>query len=168
MTLINDKIDALFLEVRLQPNGRCENSITGGWFMKGESGEDSIPYQKRAAEKALLAQEWFAVHGPRNAPPIPLIPWEWDRMRYGGTGGLPVLVGFYARSLSFRNWGVHDHPPFKNFACGLMVSPDIRTRAGEDPLVVRRYPSRPLTGMTPGAYWAPRKECEEFWSEHRR
>lgn len=153
MTLIKDKVDALFRHVLLQPNGQCENPVTGGWFLKGETGEDSIPYQKRAAEKALLAQEWFAVNGPRNAPALPLIPSDWDEMRYGGTGGLPILVGFYARSLSFREWSVHAHPPFRDFARGLMVFSDISARAGEDPLVVRRYPPRAVIGMTNGAFW---------------
>ena len=155
MTLIKDKIDELFQDVLSQPNGLCENPVTGGSFMKGESGKDSIPYQKRAAERALLAQDWFAVHGPRNAPPLPLIAWEWDEMRYGCTGGLETLIGFYARSLSFRDWMVHSHPSFKDFARGLMVFPDIRMRAGQDPLVLRRYPSRPLTGMADGAFWEP-------------
>ena len=155
MTLIRDKIDELFQDVLSRPNGLCENPVTGGDFMKGESGKDSIPYQKRAAAKALLAQEWFAVNGPRNAPLLPLIPSDWDEMRYGGTGGLSILVGWFARSLSFREWDVHAHPSFEDFARGLMVFSDIRTRAGEDPLVVRRYPSRPLTGMADGAFWEP-------------
>jgi hypothetical protein len=156
VTLIKDKLDALFQHVLLQPNGQCQNPVTGGWFLKGESGEDSIPYQKRAAEKALLAQEWFAVHGPRNAPPLPLIAWEWDKMRYGCTGGLETLVGLYARSLSFRDWRAHDHPSFEDFARGLMVFSDIRTRAGQDPLVVKKYPPLALIGMTNGAFWEPR------------
>jgi hypothetical protein len=76
MSLIKDKVDALFRQVLLQPNGLCENPVTRGSFMKGESGEDSIAYQKRAAEEALLAQEWFAVYGPPNAPLLPLLPWD--------------------------------------------------------------------------------------------
>jgi hypothetical protein len=101
----------------------ARNPVTGGWFLKGETGEDSISYQKRAAERALLAQEWFAVYGPRSAPLLPLLPWDWDRMRYDCTGGPETLVGFYARSLSFRDWRVHDHPSFEDFARGLMVFP---------------------------------------------
>src|ERR1700674_5261387 len=86
-------------------NSAVANSRTLGMASRtvssSEIGEDSIRHQKRAAEKALLAQEWFAVHGPSDAPLLPLIPWDWDRMRYGGTGGLPILVGLYARSISF-------------------------------------------------------------------
>lgn len=155
MTLIKDKVDALFRQVLLRPNGQCKNPVTGGSFLKGETGEDSIPYQKHAAEKALLAREWFAVHGPRNAPPLPLVPSDWDEMRYGGTSGLLTLVGFYARSLSLLDWKVHNHPSFEDFACGLMVFATIRSRAGEDPMVVKMYPPRALVGMTDGAFWEP-------------
>jgi hypothetical protein len=161
VTLIKDKVNALFQDVLSQPDGRgCENPVIGGRFLKGETGEDSIAYQKRAAERALLAQEWFAVYGPRNAPLLPLLPWDWDRMRYGGTGGLETLVGFYARSLSFRDWRVHDHHSFEDFARGLMVFPDIR--AGLDPLVVKKYPPLALVGMSDGAFWEPNTvDCRE-------
>jgi len=82
MTLIMDKIDALFRDVLATPAGRlCVNPITYGSFVKGESGEDSIANQKRDAVRALLAQEWFAVYGPRNAPPLPVSAWGWEEMR---------------------------------------------------------------------------------------
>ena len=135
MTLIKDKVDELFQDVLLEPDGRvCANPVTGGHFLKGETGEDSIAYQRHAAEGALLTQEWFGVYGPSDAPLLPLIPWDWDGMRYGSTG-LKTLVGFYARSLSFRDWKVHNHPLFEDFARGLMVFPDIRTRASQAPLI---------------------------------
>jgi hypothetical protein len=156
MSLIKHKVDMLFVRVLLQPDGNvCENPVTEGRFVKGERGEDSIPHQKHLAEKALLAQEWFALYGPPNAPLLPLLPWEWDGMRYGSTGGLETLIGFYARSLSFLDWEVHIHPSFEDFACGLMVFPFVRTRAAQDPLVAKRYPPRALVGMTHGACWEP-------------
>jgi hypothetical protein len=76
-------------------------------------------------------------------------------MRYGSAGGLQTPIGFYARSLSFRDWRVHNHPSFQDFARGLMVFPDIRMRAGQDPLVAKRYPPRALIGMHDGAFWEP-------------
>lgn len=156
MTLIKNKVDELFAEVLSQADGHVyDNPVTGGRFLKGESGEDSIAYQKHDAEKALLAREWFAVYGPPNAPLLPLLPWDWDSMRYGGTGGLPVLVGFYARSLALLDWKVHEHPSFEDFAQGLMMTPDIRARASEDPLILKPYPPRVLVGMSQGAYWEP-------------
>ena len=158
MILIKDEVDALFQDVLSEPDGLvCENPVTGGRFLKGETGDDSIAYQKHEAAKALLAQEWFAVYGPRNAPLLPLLPCDWDRMRYGSAGGLQTVIGFYARSLSFRDWEVHNHPTFEEFARGLMMFPDIRARASEDPLIVKRYPPRALVGMfSQGAFWEPR------------
>jgi hypothetical protein len=155
MTLIKSKVDELFAKVLSQPDGHVyDNPVTGGRFLKGESGEDGIAYQKHEAAKALLAQEWFTVYGPPNAPLLPLRPGDWDNMRYGRIGGLPILVGSYARSLSFRDWVVHNHPSFEDFACGLMVFPDIRARASEDPLILKRYPPRVLVGMlSQGAFW---------------
>ena len=169
MRLIKDKVEAIFQDVLSQPDGQvCENPVTGGRFLKGETGEDSIAYQKRTAEKALLAQEWFAVHGPRNAPPLPVKAQDWEEMRH--EFGLNTLIGFYARSLAIRNWDVHNHPSFEDFARGLMAIDTgfwaLQQRVG--PAVLKRYPPRALAGMTPGTFWAPPKECEEFWAEHER
>ena len=169
MRLIKDKVEAIFQDVLSQPDGQvCENPVTGGRFLKGETGEDSIAYQKRTAEKALLAQEWFAVHGPRNAPPLPVSAQAWEEMR--SELGLNCLVGFFARSLAVRDWEVHNHPSFEDFARGLMAIDtglwDLQNRAGPD--LLKKYPPQPLVGMTPGTYWAPPKECEEFWAEYER
>jgi hypothetical protein len=41
----------------------------------------------------------------------------------------------------------------------------------QDAQLKKRFPPRPLAGMTPGAYWAPPKEHEELQrqeAEHRR
>jgi hypothetical protein len=68
MTLIKDKIDALFLEVRLQPNGGCDNPITGGRFMKGESGEDSMPYQKARGREGATGTGVVRCPWPAECP----------------------------------------------------------------------------------------------------
>jgi hypothetical protein len=68
------------------------NPVTGGRFLKGETGDDSIAYQKLAARKALLAQEWFALYGPRGAPPLPLTPSGTEDMRREWS--LNCLIGF--------------------------------------------------------------------------
>lgn len=169
MTLIKDKVEALFKDVLSQPDGRvCENPVTAGQFLKGETGEDSIAYQKHDAEKALLAQERFALSGPRGAPPLPVTPFGWEEMRRDF--GLNSLIGFFARSLAIRGWDVNSHPSFEDFARGLLAIDtglwDLQNRVGPD--VLKRYPPRPLVGMTPGTYWAPPKEGKEFWAEHER
>ena len=169
MSLIKDKVDALFREVLLKDDGHvCENPVTGGRFVKGETDEDSIAYQKLEAEKALLAREWFAIYGPPDAAPLPLTQLDWDDMRH--STGLTVLIGFYARSLAFRDWQIRKHPLFDDFASGLLDLPDFglhasvaRTRG-----LFKRYPRRALIGMTHGAFWAPHDECVAMEKEYQR
>ena len=163
--LMTNQIDVLF-----RSSGEVwENPITGGRFVKDRSGEDSLAYQKRDARKALFAREYFALHGPPGAPPLPLTQNDWDDMRRNS--GLTVLVGFFARSLNFRDWQVYKHPPFEDFARGLMAIPDtglwdLRGRLGQEPRVIKKYSPCPLPGMTPGLYWAPPKEYEQIMAEY--
>jgi hypothetical protein len=169
-TVIRTKVDAEFQNVLSQPDGWCENPITGGRFLKGGTGEDSIAHQKREAEKALLAQEWFALDGPANAPALPVTQMGWEDMRHDHECGLNPLIGFYSRSLSFRDWQVHNHPSFEDFARGLLANDnghwDLPQRVG--PAVLKRYPPRALAGMTPHGYWAPPKEYSEIMEECMR
>ncbi|WP_024520977.1 hypothetical protein [Bradyrhizobium sp. Tv2a-2] len=169
MTNIDIEIEELFRALPKGRGSRCKNPITGGHFLRGEGGKDAISYQKREARKALMAREWFASNGPPDAPPLPLAPNDWEEMR--GSTGLVTLVGFYARSLSFRDWNTHLHPSFEEFARGLMSVPDtglwdLQRRVG--PSLLTRYPSHPLPGMAPGLYWVPPKEYEEIMEEGRR
>jgi hypothetical protein len=171
VTLIKAKVDALFRDVLSEANGQVStNPVTGGRFLKGETGEDSIAHQKRDAERALLAQEWFALHGPTNAPALPVAHTGWEDMRHDHECALKPLIGFYARSLSFRDWQVQNHPSFEDFARGLLANNnglwDLRQRVG--PAILKRYPPRALAGMAPGGYWAPPNEYAEIVAERTR
>jgi hypothetical protein len=162
-SLIEKEVDRLFGE----PDAANINPITGmvNW------GNEPIGPQKRAAILPLLAREWFAVYGPPDAPRLPLSDDDVDD--YRKARGLAAIVGFFARSLSRQGYGrqsydVCNHPSFDDFACGLMA------RAMEsglwdlekDEQLKRRFPPRPLAGMTPGAYWAPPKEYEETMASY--
>ena len=164
-SLIEKEVDRLFGE----PDAANINPITGmvNW------GNEPIGPQKRAAILPLLAREWFAVYGPRDAPPLPLA--HEDVEDHRRAGGLAAIVGFFARSLSRQGYGrqsydVCNHPSFDDFACGLMARAmdsglwDLE----KDEQLKRRFPPRPLAGMTPGAYWAPPKEYEETMASYRR
>jgi hypothetical protein len=156
-SLIKREVDRLFAEVNGTRGKSCVNPITAGGF---DWGIDPIAEQKEYATIALLAREWFAVNGPRDAPLLPLN--VHDRDRFRGSGGLTALVGFYARSLSRQEYDVCKHPPFDEFARGLMA---IATERGlwqleEDETLTRRFPPRPLVGMTPSAYWDPYEYAE--------
>jgi hypothetical protein len=156
-SLIKREVEQLFSGIKAKRGECCVNPITGGKFVMGL---DPIATQKKDAIVALLACEWFAVNGPPDAPLLPLN--VHDRDDFRGSGGLTALVGFYARSLSRQRYDVFKHPPFDEFARGLMA---IATERGlwqleEDETLIRRFPPRPLVGMMPSAYWDPHEYAD--------
>jgi hypothetical protein len=116
--------------------------------------------------KAKAAREWFAENGPLDAPLLPLSDGEIEDARHAR--GLIGMVGFYARSLAYRQWNIREHPAFFDFACGLMASDTGSWRIEKDEHLKMRFPPRPLAGMTPGARWLPPKEYEEIMTSRRR
>ena len=80
MNQIEVEVDRLFGNISGQRGDRCMNPVTGGWFVLGE---DPLPPQKETARKALLAREWFAKHGPPDAPPLPLSNADIEDFKYG-------------------------------------------------------------------------------------
>jgi hypothetical protein len=162
-SLIKSEVDRLFAELNATRGECCINPITAGGF---DWGIDPVAEQKECATVALLAREWFDVNGPPDAPLLPLN--VHDRDRFRGSGGLTALVGFYARSLYRQRYDVCRHPPFDEFACGLMA---IATERGlwqleEDETLIRRFPPRSLVGMTRSAFWAPPEEYEALQKEY--
>jgi hypothetical protein len=154
---IEEFVDQLYNEIGAKHGEWCRDPVIGGGFVWGI---DPIAAQKKAAVTALRAHEWFAVYGPPDAPPLPLA--HEDVEEYRGAGGLKGIVGFYARSLSIRNYDTRMHPSFDDFACGLMaMAVDRGLRDLEkDEFLKRRFPPRPLSGMTSGAYWSSRRTDE--------
>jgi hypothetical protein len=104
-SLIKREVDRLFAEVNANPGECCVNPVISGGFVWGI---DPIAEQKEDAVVALLAQEWFELNGPPDAPLLPLN--VHDRDRFRGSGGLTALVGFYARSLYRQRYDVCRHP----------------------------------------------------------
>jgi hypothetical protein len=158
-SLIKREVDRLFAELKAKPDGCCRNPITDGGFVKGL---DPIATQKKEAIVALLAREWFAVNGPRDAPPLPLS--HADVEDYRNARGLAGIVGFFARSLARQSYDVCNHPSFDDFARGLMALATERGLWGleNDETLIRRFPPRPLVGMTCGAFWVPPEEYKEL------
>jgi hypothetical protein len=119
-----------------------------------------------AAVVALRAREWFSVNGPPDAPLLPLSHNDVDD--YRRARGLKGLVGFYSRSLARQDHDVLKHPTFEDFCCGLMAIDTGAWGIEKDENLKRRFPPRPLPGMTSGAYWAPAKEHEEPMANYKR
>jgi hypothetical protein len=109
--------------------------------------------QRQFERQALAAREWFKQHGPPDAPVFPIGYAERERLK---TGGLPLMVAWYARSIAGRGYNYNEHPSFDDYAAGVMASeehaPDV-IRTNED--MRRRFPPRPLTGLRSGLYWRP-------------
>ena len=162
-SFLEKKVDQLFAALNAKPGDYCRSPVTDVAFVWGV---DPIALQKAEAVLALRAREWFAVNGPRDAPPLPLSHDGVDD--YRRTRGLAGVVGFYARSLSRLDYDAQKHPPFEDFARGLMaIDTGLWGIENDEPLTAR-FPPRPLAGMTPGAYWAPPKEYEGTMASYRR
>jgi len=164
------EVDQLFAALNARHGDSCRNPVTGGAFVWGL---DPTAPQKNEAVRALCARAGFPANAPSDAPPLPLS--HNDVENYRNARGLVAVVGFYGRSLSRGGYGrqsydVSNHPTFHDFACGLMAIAEESGLWGleGDAALKRRFPPRPLAGMTPGAYWAPPKEYEDTMASYRR
>ena len=107
------------------------------------------------SRQALAAREWFKRNGPSDAPPLPLGYNEREDLK---VGGLKHIVAWYACSLACRDYAFEKHPPFNDYARGVMASDYISypaARIQEDAELQRRFPPRPLTGLGPALVWEP-------------
>lgn len=152
-TLVEKEVERLFAEMGARRGDLCHNPVNGGGFVWGM---DPIAAQKKEAARALLAQEWFAVIGPSDAPPLPLSACEIED--YRSAGGLTGIVGFYARSLDANEYDFEHHPSFEDFARGLMASDSGLWGIEKDVEMRKRFPPRPLNGMGPGLYWEAQRK----------
>jgi hypothetical protein len=150
--LIVKDVDRLFNEMGATRGDYCRNPITGASFVWGV---DPIGAQKRDAVRALRARELFAENGPPDAPPLPLSHDEIEDAK--NARGLTRVVGSYARSLAARDWNLPEHPPFDDYARGVMASDYAPYFIKNNAALVRRFPPRSLPGLGPGLCWQPPK-----------
>jgi hypothetical protein len=159
---ISQQVDRLFEVDRKKYRGQlCQIPVVGGSYIPGE---DNIKPMKKRARAALLAREWFAIHGPADAPPLPLSMGERESLK---GGGLPHIVAWYARSLWCRNYDVEEHPSFFDYACGVMASEHAPDFIKKEQLL-KRFPPRVLPGLGPGLCWQPPEEHARTIADHRR
>jgi hypothetical protein len=141
------EVDRIFRAAHLPRGSVCENPVSGGKFVPGI---DPMGPQKKRARLALEARDWFADHGPPDAPPLPLTYGDREDLK---RGGLPHIVAWLARSLATRDFVTYGHPLFDDYARGVMASdfsPEFITR---DPVLEKRFPPQSLQGLGPGLYW---------------
>jgi hypothetical protein len=153
---ITRQVDLLFEADRKKYYGHCSQiPILGGTYL---AGEDVTALKKRACA-ALLAREWFAIHGPADAPPLPLSLAERERLKLGPP--YDKIIALYARSLEGRKYNVKEHPSFFDYACGFMASDLVcgyYSYMQRDEQLTKRFPPRTLDGLGPGVMWQPPRE----------
>jgi hypothetical protein len=168
----NASVESMFsdIAVHFHRGDLCRNPVTGGEFVYGE---DPLAPQKEEARKALQAREWFAKHGPPDAQPLPLSQSDIEDMKYRHTAPNPALshiIYRYTVSLRDQGWDYERHPSFEDFAQGVMAvkdAPVVPRVVAEDEGLLRRYPPRPLKGLTPYLLWQPPKQYERTMKDYR-
>jgi hypothetical protein len=126
-----------------------QNPVTGGRWL---SGVDPVARQKRDACRALVARAGFAWENP-GLPPLPLSYDEREAIK--GRSGLEFIISVYARSLEARKYDRVRHPPFEQYARGVLASDYAPHFIKDDPDLIKRYPPRMLPGLGPGLCWKP-------------
>jgi hypothetical protein len=123
-----------------------EDPVFGGEYVI-----DDLPAQKEIAERALIAREWFFLHGPSDAPPLPLNFSERCDIKYRTP--MSHLVAQFCDSLRNQGWDVNGHPPFDRYARGVMASPLAADIVRKDQTMLKRYPPQKLNYIHPGMLW---------------
>jgi hypothetical protein len=166
---IGREVERLFGEISAERGDLCTNPVTGGEFVYGL---DSIKRQKDAAYKRLLVREYFALHGPPDAPLMPTDDYERNRAKYA-TG----LLGFITAQFIWSLENQHDltvHPSFADFASGLLWQHDNEVEGYSLPYfppeqfvaLKKRFPLRKLQGLE-WFNWCPPRRRKRAKEERR-
>jgi hypothetical protein len=157
MDRIEMEVDRLYKQLTGKRGALCEFPVIGGSFIKGV---DRVVRQKRLSCLALSAREWFAIHGPADAPPLPVSYNEREDLK-GGHGLLAYIVALYARSLEGRKYDLKEHPSFPAYVRGVLWETEclgiglLPNYPDELVEVMKRFPPRALAGMGRGLCWQP-------------
>jgi hypothetical protein len=155
MSIIKSHVDRLFEDAPPRRGQLCENPVVGGYYV---GGEDPIAPQKRMVHRALLAREWFAVYGPRDAQPLPISSTEIETRKYAWDSKHPAhsyIVSRFANSLLANNWDFNSHPSPEDFACGVMASEHTPDFVKSDEALRKRYPPHRLRHLNSANCWDP-------------
>jgi hypothetical protein len=164
------QVDELFAKMPARYGAYCTNPITGGCYIHGD---DPIEPQKEAARRALFNREWFAIHGPADAQPLPISSDECEAARLRGDL-LHYILGLYGRSLEGKD--PREHPPFADYVSGVLWEAErvdgiigtLPNIPDELEKLKMRFPPRELAGMGPGFCWLRPKLYAEVMPRYRR
>ena len=149
---VQKEVNRQFKHLYLRHGCICVNPITGGNFVGGARGEDSLAAQKRAACRAIVARAWHSDNSP-NAPPLPVDMRDiYDMVR---ATGFRRLFGSFAQSIAVNDYRVSGHPPWEIFAAGMLASPHAADFLKNDKTLTSRFPPRPIYGLATSPIWNP-------------
>ena len=163
-------VERLFKEDHLWGGKAYRNPVTDTLYIKVPR---EVKREKAEARQALLAREWFRIHGPHDAQPLPVSPCE----RCKSHSLIAYITTLYARSLRGRDNDVIEHPPFADYVRGLLWEGELPEGGFWDisgyPIeevcaLKKRYPPRMLKGMGPGGRWEPPNEHAKTMDDRRR
>jgi len=160
MIEIEQYVDRLFKANR-KKSYVADIPIVGGHYVPRE---DNVRPLKKKARAALAAREWFYENGPADLQPLPLSYNEREDLKHGG---VPHILAWFARSLEALDYNYLEHPPFCDYACGVMASEHAPDFIKKEHLL-KRFPPRPLDGLGPGLYWEPPEEHARTMADYRR
>lgn len=110
--------------------------------------------------KARRARKWFSKNGPPDLQPLPLGYDEREHLKLTKKQLAEHILAWFARSLDNRDYNVHEHPSFYDYACGVMTSEFAPAFITKDEGLRTRFPPKKLEGLGPGLQWLPPKE---YW-----
>jgi hypothetical protein len=160
---VNRFVEQLFQKSPLVYGRNCVNPVTGGSYI---GGDDPVEPQKEMARRALLAGLWFADHGPPDGQPLPISGAQIERLKFRDP--LSHIISCFAYSLRALDWDVKQHPPFEDFARGVLASEHAPEFVVEDRALRLRYPPRRLPGLGPYMVWAPPEQHARTMEAYRR
>jgi hypothetical protein len=112
---------------------------------------DPVKPRKEHAVRAVLARQHFANYGPQDLQPLPIGHDEREALKRGGAAH---ILAWYARSLASLGYDKILHPPFHDYACGIMASDETPSFIRDDAELQRRFPPQSLPGLS-DTYWKP-------------
>jgi hypothetical protein len=107
------------------------------------------------AARAERARAWFARHAPEWCQPLPLLLYDEHETILCGGDWPRHLVMYYAGSLQQRKFDYLEHPPFYDYARGVLADPECPSHLRGDPELLAEFPPKPLPGLVDGVCWRP-------------
>lgn len=112
--------------------------------------QSEIPGLVREIQRVLQARAFFAQAEPAWAP-LPVGDETTPLLR--SASGPMCLLGNFACSLMMLSYDYLQHPPFFDYACGVMFNPHAPNHVRDDPELQAEFPARELPGLCGRLVW---------------